>query len=511
MGTLYDDQEDPLDGTIAALQGIGQGVQAYQEGRRYQDAQQREAEQRRLQLAMLARQARYQDRALAIREEDNRIMRDRYAQAAARDRADTEGIFGVLDQEYGGVRTGQQGPLPSGEALGRDRSGISPEVTQALEGLRGMRGSMSPEAMRVAGDELRKYAQDRTFEDARGSLGKSFDAMVMPKGPDGQPLQQQGPPLSNSEMLGGYFGDDAEIQSIRADLRAAKTPQQLAAVEGKMAKIREGRVEAVRLGEDRQNWYAALDPMFSEALQRNEERVNAGGEDQYAEIDALRSRFLEDLAPDSQLTRTQLRESVNSIRSALSKIRAGVSGSKGKSFEKGSPEYYQMLRTDPEAWRDRAYEQAKTLGLVGPEVPKHVDAEMQRFEAQRAQNQQAADEARLNRGGRDALQGLPYNEGMPTGGFAAPGEQGAIDQSTPAPETPHGLGSADPTERVRGAMQLVNSLAATKPVSKEVAFAALKAARDGQNVEEAMRRAWNEIGRREGARAKKLEHVGPSF
>lgn len=424
MATLYDDQDDPLDGFIAALQGIGQGVGLHQQGRmqghqlRRQQGQDRALEEERRQRLWLA------SRQLAMHEEQQAALEAERQRQISQSQSDATGLGQVLQGRFGGGQPGQQGPMPGGDTVDTTGGSGDPEVQAAFRGLKPMLGQMSPQAVQYAGESLRQHALDRSLGTSRDDLLSEIQALAAPMNPDGTPGEA---PTDSMQMLGGFV-DPTEVQSLAREAKAAKTPYQLARVEDRIRGLQEKQKREVLIGEFKANARSELDPLFAEADMMNSERVKAGLPSMARDIFAARSQMADLFRPGRRMTEDQLFGEVDQIRQRLTRLRLGDTSDgsssnsrKAPEAEKGSAAYYEFISRNPMAYRAHIVDEAKSLFDTGIERTEFIDREMAKFEAQQADAQH--NEAYAP-GRRKAIQGLPFNETMPFGGD--PGTQSPV-------------------------------------------------------------------------------------
>lgn len=390
MASLYDDQDDPLDGVIAALEGIGQGVGLHQRGRlqgaQLQRQQRQDSaleEERRQRLWLVSRQ-------LAMHEQQQSAIEAERKRRIEQERADSAGLGGMLQGQYGGGQPGQQGPMPTGDTVDVTGGSVDPEVQAAFRGLKPMLGQMSPGAVQAAGESLREHAMTRQLDTSREDLMSEIQALAAPTMPDGSPGEQ---PTDSMQMLGG-FADPTEIQGLLREAKSAKTPYQLARVEERARTLQEKQKREVLLGEFKANAQAELDPMFAEADAMNSERVRAGLPSMSREIFAARSQMMDLFRPGRRMTEDQLFNEVDQVRQRLTRLRLGDTSDgtgsrsgKAPEAEKGSQAYYDHVLSNPHAYYDRLVENSKSLFDTGMERQEYVDREMAQYMQSRVRTQ----------------------------------------------------------------------------------------------------------------------------
>lgn len=456
MSTLYDDQDDPLDGAIAAIQGVDVGVQRYQQGKRQNrlDAQRDRDQQNRLFLTA---------QRLGVAQRDSNARADRDARAVQKDtlerhtnEADRAGAASVME------------------------STLDPSMHDAFEGLKPTLEGMSPGAIRHATEQFREGAKTAHFEKTREGLMSEAEALRAQTDETGKAV----PPENGGrsvDMLGG-FHDPSKVDELVRDVKNAKTPHELELAQTKLAKVQKDRQQEVLLGEFKENALSELEPLFVEATDMNSRRVDAGMDDGSRDIFAARQRMMDLFTPGRKLSEDKLFSEKNAIREDLRKIGLG-----GQSKAKGTEK-------PPASPHDRALDLLKVL----PEEQRNeanYDRIRNRFQNEDTMAATSAAGASSDVGGVNAQGGGTAQPGTPADSVGATGSVPGPGSPTPAPPVEPNppaitMTSKDPGERVAATKQWVESLVANKvPIPFDVAKAAVLAAKNGENVEQAMREA----------------------
>lgn len=513
MATLYTEDGDELDGLIAALEGVGKASALYARNRNVNNALAIREAQRRDRMFAEAKRLGLAQNADARAAAALKLQQDEAAVKTRQTEADRAAAAAGLEARYGGGGTpsgmpqsqswGDMGRNMGDAMAGREPtqadSTLDPETMAAIQGARPFVKDMSPEGIKIFEEGISKSAKERQVKRARESLQARIQAIGAQVGPDGQPIPDDGKPKHSRDMLAGYH-DPTETKKLLARLQGAETPAQLAAVESDLAELEGKRMRQVRMGEDIQNEITDLDPRFAEAFDANQKRVDAGGVDMYDTIDDLRTALLDLTRPGAtdDMTPYQLRTTTNAIRRGLQRATHGIAtdaarAGRGKApeAEKGSQAYYDFIEQNPHAQFEHLAEQSKFLPEM--ERKKWVNDRYAEWKARHAQQPGAAGSA----------------PAAPAGAAVAPQPAGSPAQAPTG--AGQGFDSPEPVDRVRATWGMLEALKQQGPVAKEVAAAALKAARDGKPVEAAMRAAMAELNGRGRARAESLEHVGPNF
>lgn len=358
MASLYDDQEDPLDGVITALQGIDLGATRYVEGRRQARQDELLAKDRETRLMLAAQQA-------SIRRDALKQRTDELARLNQRDAGSRGVIQAGLEAEFGaGVNDGQVGPMQDGYRMPGQQSILDPGTRAAFEGMRPFFSTASPEAMVEGGKMLRNAGSRREFEKLRDGVVSEVQAIGAPMNPDGTPGEQ---PTDSVGMLGG-FHDPSETAAMLTRAKNAKTPEQLARVQNDLKELQDKRKNDVLMAEFKANARAELEPLFAEADQMNAQRVAIGLPSNAMELYAARAALMDILRPGRIMTQEQLFSDVDQLRTRLARLRLGdISGesssrsSKAPEAEVGSRAYYDFVESNPHAQFEHLRRQSEYL------------------------------------------------------------------------------------------------------------------------------------------------------
>lgn len=403
MATLYDYEDDPLDGPIAALEGVDRGVQRYNAGMR---------DNRDFAAQRAERAAQIHEVALRTK-----LAQDEQNFKMQQSQADSQGMQKTLDALYTPPAGGPQGPMPNGDTAQGAMSGVPFESRQAIAGLHGLQG-MSPHGRALAAQLVGQHAKTNVDKRNKAMLLEDIGKWAAP---DPNAPATQGPKSSEApdggDLWSGWM-DPKEHAALQQRINDPNTSAHDA--ESMVEKYRGKRATDIAAEEFKQNAGADLQGAFDSFM--NVERPafeKAGYQIEPAKVmlarvlmHQLMSRKVRD---PNQLAQDQ-QEVMKVLYSAVSQPRVGrgTSGS-GRAPTKGSAEHYELMRTDPTAHEEMLVDRATKLfpetDTVGRQ--KYVEDGMAKFRAQQPDTTDAARFANNPIGALDPFGGRPPIEDNP--------------------------------------------------------------------------------------------------